>query len=308
MKQQSFTNTLTVDQTPEQVFNTVNNPRAWWNENIGGATDRRGSRFHYAYRTVHTSDMIVEEFVPYSRVVWLVEDNHFDHIKDDSEWKGTRVVFEIARHGDKTVLTFTHVGLVPDYECYELCEKAWTFFTGDSLYKLITTGVGDPIEVADATVEPLAGSEDHDGNLTLSFMVEQSPTEVFEAVTNVRGWWSAALEGESAKLGDEFVFSYEDIHTSKHRLVEVIPDRRVVWLTLDASLNFVDDKHEWIGTRAIFDIRRMGLRTELRFTHEGLKPELLCYEGCKRGWSFFILESLRSLITTGAGDPAARAA
>jgi len=154
MKQQRFTNTLTVDQTPEQVFNAINNPRAWWSENIAGTTDQQGAVFHYAYRAVHTSDILVEALEPCTKVVWHVVDNHFDFIKDDSEWKNTRVVFDIARQGEKTVLTFTHMGLVPDYECYELCQQAWTFFTGDSLYKLITTGTGDPVELAEATEAP----------------------------------------------------------------------------------------------------------------------------------------------------------
>ena len=152
MKQQSFTNTITVDQTPEQVFDAINNPRAWWNENIAGITDEQCAVFHYAYRAVHTCDIRVEDLTPCTKVVWHVVANHFDFIQDDSEWKNTRIVFEIARRGEKTVLTFTHVGLVPDYECFELCEKAWTFFTGDSLYKLMTTGKGDPIEMAEALV------------------------------------------------------------------------------------------------------------------------------------------------------------
>lgn len=152
MKHQSFTNTVTVDQTPEQVINAINNPRAWWNENITGVTDQQGAVFHYAYRNVHTCDILVEELTPGAKVVWHVIENHFDFIKDDSEWKGTRIMFEVARQGEKTVLTFTHLGLAPEYECYELCEKAWTFFTGDSLYKLITTGKGDPVEMAEAQI------------------------------------------------------------------------------------------------------------------------------------------------------------
>ena len=38
----------------------------------------------------------------------------------------------------------THVGLTPDKECYEDCNKGWSFYVGESLRKLITEGKGLP--------------------------------------------------------------------------------------------------------------------------------------------------------------------
>jgi uncharacterized protein YndB with AHSA1/START domain len=140
-------------------------------------------------------------------------------------------------------------------------------------------------------------------SFTTSFLVDQSPREVFDAVTNVRGWWSTSLVGKSAELGDVFTFRYEDIHESRQELVEVVPGRRVVWLILDASLNFAEDRGEWKGTRVVFDISRKGGKTELRFTHEGLVPAFQCFDACSEGWGFFIGVSLKKLIATGKGEP-----
>ena len=50
-----------------------------------------------------------------------------------------------SKKGDKTQLTFTHQGLVPEYECYEICDGAWKMFIGKSLSDLITTGKGQPL-------------------------------------------------------------------------------------------------------------------------------------------------------------------
>ena len=53
----------------------------------------------------------------------------------------------------------------------------------------------------------------------------------------------------------------------------------------------------------VFDITRRGDRTELRFTHVGLVPAAECYGDCSDAWSFYINDSLHSLITTGTGKP-----
>ena len=64
-------------------------------------------------------------------------------------------------------------------------------------------------------------------------MVDQTPEEVFNAINNVRGWWSEEIEGGTDKLNDEFNYHYKDVHISKMKLIEVIPDKKVVWLVMD---------------------------------------------------------------------------
>lgn len=69
-----------------------------------------------------------------------MEENHFKNAKDQSEWVGNKIVFEIAKQGDQTQLTFTQIGLVPSYDCYKACDWAWTGFVQKSLKSLIETG------------------------------------------------------------------------------------------------------------------------------------------------------------------------
>ena len=136
-------------------------------------------------------------------------------------------------------------------------------------------------------------------HFTTTFVVNQTPDEVFAAINNVRGWWSGEIEGSTATLGDEFTYRYETHHYSKQRLTELIPGKRVVWLVLDSSLNFVEHKNEWTGTHITFDIAKKGDATEVRFTHVGLAPEDECYGACSNAWGSLINASLRTLITTG---------
>jgi hypothetical protein len=142
-----------------------------------------------------------------------------------------------------------------------------------------------------------------DWDFTTTFTVDQTPEEAFEAITNVRGWWSGEIDGPTDELGGEFSYRYRDIHYSKQRVTELVPGKRVAWLVLDSSLEFVEDKREWNGTSVSFDIGRKGDKTEVRFTHIGLVPASECYGACSRAWSSIIRESLRTLITTAKGQP-----
>lgn len=140
-------------------------------------------------------------------------------------------------------------------------------------------------------------------DFTTTILVDQTPREVFRAINNVRGWWSEEIEGSTAALQAEFNYHYKDVHICKMKIIESIPDQRVVWLVLDNYFNFIKDKSEWINTRIIFDITQQGDKTQMRFTHLGLVPEYECFDLCYNAWTQYIQESLRNLITTGKGKP-----
>jgi hypothetical protein len=144
MKTSNFKTTILVNETPEEVFNAVNNVRGWWSQEIEGDTNRLNAEFIYHYKDVHISKMKIIEFIPGKRVVWLVMENYFDFTKDKLEWKGNKIIFEITRNDNKTQLQFTQEGLVPAYECYDVCQDAWSNYVKKSLYSLITTGKGQP--------------------------------------------------------------------------------------------------------------------------------------------------------------------
>jgi uncharacterized protein YndB with AHSA1/START domain len=144
MKNQNFTRTFSVDQSPQEVFAAINNPRGWWSQAIQGDTDRLGAEWKYQYGDVHRATMRITELTPGQKVVWHVVDNYFNFVKDAKEWTGTDVVFEITRKGDKTHVRFTHAGLVPSYECYDVCSKAWGSYVAGSLRDLIAKGKGRP--------------------------------------------------------------------------------------------------------------------------------------------------------------------
>ena len=143
--------------------------------------------------------------------------------------------------------------------------------------------------------------KNQDFNTTI--VLDQSPEAVFGSITNPRAWWSEEIDGDTARLGDEFIYRYKDVHICKMKLVEVIANEKVVWLVLENYFSFTEDKHEWTGTKISFDISRKGTKTQLRFTHLGLTSEYECYDVCQKAWSDYIQQSLFDLITKGKGQP-----
>ena len=116
----------------------------WWSEEITGNTQKLGDEFTYHYQDMHRCTLKLVEFVPNKKVTWMVTENFFSFTEDKTEWKNTKVVFDIGRKGDKTEIRFTHEGLVPAYECYNVCSDAWGRYIRGSLKSLIATGMGSP--------------------------------------------------------------------------------------------------------------------------------------------------------------------
>jgi hypothetical protein len=139
-----FTTTLLVDQSPQEAFAAINNVRGWWSEEIEGSTDKLHAEFNYRYEDVHRCKMKIIELVPGKRVVWLVVENYFKFTADKSEWTNTTIRFEISKKDKKTQIELTHLGLVPEYECFTICSNAWTTYIQKSLKNLIVTGKGEP--------------------------------------------------------------------------------------------------------------------------------------------------------------------
>jgi hypothetical protein len=143
-----------------------------------------------------------------------------------------------------------------------------------------------------------------DEYLTVTFTVDATPMQAFDAINNVRGWWSADLEGSSEKVGDVFTYTSGDIHRSTQQVTEQVPGRKVVWHVLEGYLNFTQDPAEWTGTDVVFDITPRGDQTEVRFTHVGLTPEVECFDACSKGWGYYVGTTLPALILSQAAAPA----
>jgi len=64
MSKQHYTTRFSVDQSPEQVFDAINNVRGRWSGEISGRTDKLGAEFTYRYQDLHRSTQKITELVP----------------------------------------------------------------------------------------------------------------------------------------------------------------------------------------------------------------------------------------------------
>lgn len=138
-------------------------------------------------------------------------------------------------------------------------------------------------------------------DFTTTWVVEQTPKQVFKAIINPQHWWPGEIHGSAGNLNEEFTYRYKDFHFSRQKVVDMIPDQKVVWLVTESIINYVEDKKEWTGTQIIFEITEEDNKTHLRFTHQGLDPQIECYDSCSNSWTQIIQQSLLSLIATGKG-------
>jgi hypothetical protein len=105
-------------------------------------------------------------------------------------------------------------------------------------------------------------------NYTVAIEVARTPQDVFTHITNdVSGFWPEELEGKCSKLNDEFVFRSGDSHYSKNKVVEFVPNKKLVWLVTESIRK--TDNFEWTGTKMIFELTPKDGSTVLKFTYDG---------------------------------------
>ncbi len=131
---------------------------------------------------------------------------------------------------------------------------------------------------------------------------------LFKALTTPEGfqrWWTEFCEVRP-EPGETSVFRFGQTHMAL-QLESLEPDRSVVWLCTEHHHHLpgiLTRTDEWVGTRLRFALHPLDEeKTRLEFHHEGLTPDLECYEICRSGWDHFLTTSLKNYVERGKGEP-----
>jgi hypothetical protein len=140
MNSKSFTATIEVAQTPGHVFNCITEVSKWWSKDFEGSSTKLDDEFIIHHPGSHYSKQRLVEVIPGEKMVWLVTDSTLNWLANKHEWTNTRMIFEITAKGDKTIVHYTHEGLVPEKECYAMCMQGWSMVIKDWLVNFISNG------------------------------------------------------------------------------------------------------------------------------------------------------------------------
>lgn len=208
--QQSFI----VKQNPAAVYAALTKPeglRGWWTQDCDVATEV-GDTNRFRFGGTH-KEMRIKVLEPGREVRWLCTGAHidFDKLTHRSEWVGTELAFHLVPDGKgRTRVDFEHLGLVPSFECYDLCSNGWQHYLG-SLLQFIETGHGAPHERgANCEVKSETRSEHRmnstsDTNCIERSIVINAPRDrVWRALSNsdeFSAWFGVDLKGQAFVAG-----------------------------------------------------------------------------------------------------------
>jgi hypothetical protein len=133
--------------------------------------------------------------------------------------------------------------------------------------------------------------------------IQANQAAVLTALTKgIPNWWTEDFSGVASKVGDAFTVRFGS--TFKVFEVTGLGPNKVSWTCLDSFIDMPDliQKDEWKDTRIHWTLTADGQQSQLEIVHEGLTPEVECFEICRQGWTSFVA-SLKRWLETGKGQP-----
>ncbi len=145
-------------------------------------------------------------------------------------------------------------------------------------------------------------------NYSKTIRVKANPEDAFRALTTGYDQWWTITDNQFTEIGDRIKFTFPP-HVSYWTFeAKRLEPNNTVELECVEAFHIIMDKPdapetEWLGTRARWRIEPCGEETDIHFEHEGLTPDLHCYEVCETGWDMFFVNSLKAYLDTGIGEP-----
>ena len=142
---QSYTSEFRVSALPEAVYTAITEEIDRWWTTASNRAQKIGDTLTVEFGNSSRKVMTVTQAVPGELIVWNVTEAviNIKGVSKKDEWVGTNIHWRIEESGQGSKISFMHEGLVPTFDCYDVCEEAWTYFLG-SLREYLNGGQGKP--------------------------------------------------------------------------------------------------------------------------------------------------------------------
>jgi len=140
---ESFTTKIEIAKSPQEVFKIITaDVSKWWGgKDLTGSSIILNDEFIINHPGAHYSKQKLIDVIPGKKIVWLVTESTLNWLtKNKHEWTNTKMIFELNANGNKTIINFTHEGLVPELECYTQVQQGWNMVIKNYLYNYILYG------------------------------------------------------------------------------------------------------------------------------------------------------------------------
>jgi hypothetical protein len=145
MANQDYQSSMTTHSTPEEAFDKISRVSEWWAKDFEGKSEEPNDVFTVRFQAGDMYKVKVSERIPNKKVIWDVIDSYQGWHNDHTEWVGTKIVWEVVPQTDSIEVKMTHLGLVPEFECFDQCSLGWDYLMGKSLLKFLDTNKGMPV-------------------------------------------------------------------------------------------------------------------------------------------------------------------
>ena len=140
----------------------------------------------------------------------------------------------------------------------------------------------------------------------LSVSAPVSASDAYNKIARVSEWWAKDFDGSARNLGDTFTVRFGAAFGETFvdfKITEAVPGSKVVWHVTNSYLPWLQDKTEWNDTDVVFKVSASQSETTVTMTHEGLVPEVECFDSCVQGWNQYFGQSFRQFLIDGYGIP-----
>ena len=145
MSDGNYTKTIKANIVPGEVIDKIGQVSEWWSKNFEGKSTALNDVFTVRFMNGDMYKIKIGELIADKKIVWDVIDAYQSWVKEPTEWVGTKIVWEVSETKDGSEVHFTHIGLVPELECFDTCTGGWNYLMTESLSELLNKGVGVPV-------------------------------------------------------------------------------------------------------------------------------------------------------------------